>query len=100
MPPPPRVWNGNWSVEWRFEDAARPVQLLTAMHRDVALRLVLEPRKPVVIHGRDGVSRKVAGDPRAVSHYLSFARMATSGTVAVAGGLRALKPPASVSVTR
>ncbi len=80
-----RVWNGNWGVEWRFEDAARPVQVLTAMHRDAALRLVLEPRKPVVIHGRDGVSRKVAGDPRAVSHYLSFTRMAASGTVAVAG---------------
>jgi len=80
-----RVWNGNWSVEWRFEDEAHPVQVLTAMHRDAALRLVLEPRKPVVIHGRDGVSRKVAGDPRAVSHYLSFTRMAASGAVAVAG---------------
>ena len=80
-----RVWNGNWSVEWRPDDETRPGQVLTAMNRDAALHLVLEPRKPVVVHGRDGVSRRVAGDPRAVSHYLSFTRMAASGTVAVAG---------------
>lgn len=80
-----RVWNGNWSVEWRPGDEVRPAQVLTAVHRDAALRLVVEPTKPVVVHGRDGVSRKVAGDPRAVSHYLSFTRMAASGTVAVGG---------------
>ena len=80
-----RVWNGNWSVEWRPGDEDRPVQVLAAMNRDAAIRLVLEPRKPVVVHGRDGVSRKVAGDPQAVSHYLSFTRMAASGTVVVGG---------------
>ena len=80
-----RVWNGNWSVEWLVGNELRPVQALTATRRDTALRLVLEPTKPVVVHGRDGVSRKVAGDPRAVSHYLSFTRMAASGTVAIAG---------------
>ena len=80
-----RIWNGNWSVEWRPGDEVRPVQALTAMHPDAALRLTLEPRKPVVVHGRDGVSRKVAGDPRAVSHYLSFTRLAAAGTLVVAG---------------
>ena len=80
-----RVWNGNWSVEWRPGDEARPAQVLTAMNRSAALRLVLEPGKPVVVHGRDGVSRKVAGNPEAVSHYLSFTRMAASGTVVVEG---------------
>ena len=80
-----RVWNGNWSVEWRPGDEDRPTQVLAAMNRNAALRLILEPRKPVVIHGRDGVFRKVAGDPRVVSHYLSFTRMAASGTVAVGG---------------
>ena len=80
-----RVWNGNWSVAWRPGDEVRPVQVLTAMTRDAALRLVLEPAKPVVVHGRDGVSRKVAGDPRAVSYYLSFTRMTASGTVAIGG---------------
>ena len=80
-----RVWNGNWSVEWRPGDEARPVQVLTAMHRDAALRLDLEPAKPVVVHGSDGVSRKVAGDPRAASHYLSFTRMTAGGTVSIEG---------------
>ena len=78
-----RIWNGNWSVEWRSGDESRPVQVLTAVNPDASLRLVLEPRKPVVVHGRDGVSRKVAGDPRAVSHYLSFTRLTAGGTVAI-----------------
>ena len=80
-----RVWNGNWSVTWRPGDETRPAQVLAAMNRDAALLLVLEPRKPVVVHGRDGVSRKVAGDPRAASYYLSFTRMAAGGTVSIAG---------------
>ena len=80
-----RIWNGNWSSVWRPGDEARPVQELTAVNGDAALRLVLEPRKPVVVHGRDGVSRRVAGDPHAVSHYLSFTRMAASGAVAIGG---------------
>ena len=80
-----RVWNGNWSVEWRPSDEVRPAQALTAMNRNAALRLDLKPRKPVVVHGREGVSRKVAGDPEAVSHYLSFTRMAAAGTVAIEG---------------
>ena len=80
-----RVWNGNWSVEWLPGDETRPVQVLTALNREAALRLVLEPRKPVVVHGREGVSRKVAGDPRALSYYLSFTRMSAAGTVAVGG---------------
>ena len=80
-----RIWNGNWSVEWRPGDEARPAQVLTAMNGDAALHLVLEPVKSVVVHGREGVSRKVADDPRAVSHYLSFTRMAASGRVAIEG---------------
>ena len=80
-----RIWNGNWSIEWGPVDEGRPTQVLSAMNREAALRLTLEPRKPVVVHGRDGVSRKVAGDPRAVSHYLSFTRLAATGTITVAG---------------
>ena len=80
-----RVWNGNWSSEWRPGDDILPAQVLTALNEETALRLVLEPEKPVVIHGRDGVSRKVAGNPQAVSHYLSFTRMAATGTVSLHG---------------
>ena len=80
-----RIWNGNWSLAWRPGGGAGPTQVLTAMNRDAALRLTLTPAKPVVVHGRDGVSRKVAGDPRAVSHYLSFTRLSAAGTIVVDG---------------
>ena len=78
-----RIWNGNWSIEWGPGDEDRPTQTLVAMNREAALRLTLVPAKPAVVHGRDAVSRKVAGDPRAVSHYLSFTRMEAAGTIAV-----------------
>ena len=80
-----RIWNGNWSIAWTPGDEVRPIQRLTAMSRDASLRLTLAPAKPAVVHGRDGVSRKTAGNPGAVSHYLSFTRMAASGTVAIGG---------------
>ena len=80
-----RIWNGNWSIGWRPGDEDRPTQVLTAMNREAALRLTLVPRKPAVAHGRDGVSRKVAGNPGAVSHYLSFTRLAAAGTVSIGG---------------
>ena len=80
-----RIWNGNWSVVWESGDEGRPTQVLAAMNREAALRLTLKPRKPAVAHGRDGVSRKVAGDPRAVSHYLSFTRLEAAGSIVVAG---------------
>ena len=80
-----RIWNGNWSIGWRPGDEGRPAQVVSAMNREAALRLTLEPAKPVVVHGRDGVSRKVARDPRAVSHYLSFTRLSAAGTIAIDG---------------
>ena len=80
-----RIWNGNWSIGWRPGEEHRPTQVLTAMNREAILRLTLTPRKPVVIHGRDGVSRKVADDPQAVSHYFSFTRLAAAGTVSIGG---------------
>ena len=80
-----RVWNGNWSVEWRPGDEVRPVQVLTALNRDASLRLTLTPRKPAVVQGRDSVSRKSANDPRAASHYISFTRMAATGAISIEG---------------
>ena len=80
-----RIWNGNWSAEWRPGDEALPTQVLTAVNREAALSLVLEPRKPVVVHGRDGVTRRIADAPGAVSYYLSFTRLAAVGTVTIGG---------------
>jgi len=74
-----RVWNGNWSVRWTAEG-----QNLLAISDDVTLRLTFDFRKPQVIHGRNGVSQKSVGAGSA-SHYISFTRLLTSGTLEIAG---------------
>ena len=50
------------------------------MKDEVLLRLELEPAKPLVIFGKDGVSRKGASES-AASHYLTWTRLRASGTV-------------------
>jgi predicted secreted hydrolase len=70
-----RVWNGNWSAEW---DGER--QRLAAFADDIRLRLKLDPVKPLVIHGENGVSQKAAGEGKA-SHYFSFPRLAVAGEI-------------------
>lgn len=57
---------------------------LSAQAERVALRLSLEPRKPPVIHGSDGISRKGTGVGRA-SHYYSMTRLATQGVLDIEG---------------
>jgi len=73
------VFNGNWQACWEGE-ALR----LQAVTDAFTLRLGLEPRKPPVIHGRDGISRKGAGAGRA-SHYISLTRLSAAGTLDYAG---------------
>ena len=46
------------------------------------LQLTLKPAKPVVIHGRDGVSQKAEGEGRA-SHYYSFTRLSSEGVLRI-----------------
>jgi len=74
-----RVWNGNWQVQWSGEE-----QRLQAIGRSYAIRLALRPAKPPVVHGVDGVSQKAEGAGRA-SHYISFTRLETTGTIEVEG---------------
>jgi predicted secreted hydrolase len=74
-----RVWNGNWQVRWEGD-----TQQLTAIALSHRLQLTLRPAKPPVIHGVNGVSQKAAGPGRA-SHYVSFTRLVTSGTLEVEG---------------
>ncbi len=73
------VWNGNWQVCWRGERMQ-----LEAVTEEFMLRLEVVPQKPPVIHGRDGTSRKGAGEGRA-SHYISFTRLSATGTLSYAG---------------
>ena len=74
-----RIWNGNWQAEIRGDD-----QRLQAIGDEFEFRLNLESRKPPVVHGENGVSQKSAGMGNA-SHYISLTRLATSGTVELAG---------------
>jgi predicted secreted hydrolase len=74
-----RVWNGNWQVRWEGNR-----QLLGATEDRFALQLAMEPAKPPVVHGENGVSQKAAGEGHA-SHYISFTRLLSSGTIELNG---------------
>ena len=74
-----KVWNGNWLVQWTGNQ-----QQLQAIAQNFAVRLAMSSRKPPVIHGKDGVSQKSAGAGHA-SHYISFTRLLTTGTIELDG---------------
>jgi predicted secreted hydrolase len=79
---PFRVWIDDWAAESAGSDAL-PMRLRAA-DADVAIDLVLESVKPVVLHGAGGLSIKgpEAGN---ASYYYSLTRMPARGTVTVAG---------------
>jgi predicted secreted hydrolase len=57
---------------------------LSALDARFGITLDLKPAKPPVIHGRDGISQKAEGAGHA-SHYISFTRLLTSGSVDLDG---------------
>src|SRR6185295_19371172 len=98
-----RIWNGNWQVRWQLADQGqvqskgqgqgqpagqlqdRPaVQLLDAISAELELHFALQPQKPPVIHGENGISQEAAGTGHAW-HYMSFTRLDTRGTVVLGG---------------
>lgn len=78
------VRNGNWA--YRLAPSARgaPAQEVFALQAsigaDIAFSLNFTPKKPMVVFGTNGVSRKAA-DPQAASHYLTYTRLAATGTL-------------------
>ena len=74
-----RIWNGNWRCSWNGEQ-----QRLEAVTDDFSFGLTLDPAKPFVIQGVNGVSQKAEGAGRA-SHYVSFTRLKAQGSVNVDG---------------
>lgn len=74
-----KVWNGNWQVQWSGDQ-----QQLQAVAQDFILRLTMTSRKPPVIQGVNGVSQKGPAVGEA-SHYISFTRLLTTGTVELNG---------------
>lgn len=73
------VWNEDWKVEGGDKDHRIQIN-----DRGTQLRLVLKSLKPPVLHGRNGLSQKGAGEGRA-SYYYSLTRMQTDGTLTVGG---------------
>lgn len=80
---PFRVWLEDWSAQARAAPNLFPLALHAA-EGGVSLDLTLEARKPAVLQGDAGLSRKGAG-PGNASHYYSFTRLATRGTLELAG---------------
>lgn len=74
-----RIWNGNWQIQWEGKE-----QKMQAIDERFELHLTLHSEKPPVIHGENGVSQKAEGPGRA-SHYISLTRLATSGSIELAG---------------
>jgi predicted secreted hydrolase len=74
-----RVWNDQW--EARLDGRTH---LLTADDEGYELSLRLEPAKPEVIQGENGISQKGAAVGNA-SHYYSLTRLQTSGRLTVGG---------------
>ncbi|MEP6960339.1 MAG: lipocalin-like domain-containing protein [Nitrospirota bacterium] len=72
------VWIDRWSAESPL--AAPGTQILRAADVDLAIQLTVSPEKPLVVHGSDGISRK---GTVAASHYYSFTRLATTGTLTI-----------------
>ncbi len=74
-----RVWNEGWEV--RLDD---DVHVLTGSDSNCKIALRLTPEKLPVIHGENGLSQKGASAGNA-SHYYSYTRLRTSGTIEVDG---------------
>jgi len=74
-----RIWVETWSAE---ETGRR--HRLEALEGDLGLSLMLDPLRPPVIHGLNGVSQK-GPKPGQASHYYSLTRMATEGYIFLQG---------------
>jgi len=79
---PFRVWLDDWSVAGAGADGF-PMRLRAA-EDGIAIDLVLDAGKPVVLQGDDGLSRKGPEEGNA-SYYYSLTRMPTRGTVELDG---------------
>lgn len=79
---PFRVWLEGWSAS-SSDPQALPMRLQAAQG-DIALDLVLQQGKPVVLQGDHGLSHKSA-EPGNASYYYSLTRMPTSGMLTVRG---------------
>lgn len=72
---PVRVWLDDWQLAG---NGGQFPAMLTAAEGDTTLRVTLAPRKPLVLQGEGGLSRK-GPEPGNASYYYSYTRLAASG---------------------
>jgi predicted secreted hydrolase len=73
------IWNGNWQCQLTPSS-----HHLIAISERFSLDLELQPAKPPVTHGVNGVSQK-GPRPGQASHYISFSRLLTKGRIILDG---------------
>lgn len=79
---PFKVWVEEWTVEETGEDKQR--WRLKARKEDMAVSFLLTPKKPVVLQGDEGLSRK-SSEPGNASYYYSIPRLLTTGVITIEG---------------
>ncbi len=84
---PYRAWLEDWRVDSRAPDGS--VVHLAASSGPQSLDLNLSAARPIVAHGDHGLSPK-SEEPGNASYYLSYTRLATTGTVMLAAGQAAV----------
>ena len=79
------VRNGNWTLKRTPSEAhAETMTIQASIRSNARMKLTLTPTKPKVIFGQNGISRKSATS-EAASHYITFTRLRTTGTVSLLG---------------
>ncbi len=76
---PYRVWVEGWSATAEGKSVR-----LRAKNDSAEIDLILTPKKPTVLHGDNGLSKKSA-EPGNASYYYSETRLHTKGTITVKG---------------
>jgi len=80
------AWINDWSValnatgEFEISAAMNAPTNDKASSETASLNLTLQPNKPPVVHGENGISAKAAGEGHA-SHYYSISRLTSRGTL-------------------
>lgn len=77
---PFRVWLEDWTLEAAEGSGEAFPMRLRAAEGEVGLELVMEPAKPRVLQGEEGLSQK-GPEPGNASYYYAYTRLATRGTV-------------------
>lgn len=78
-----RVWIDNWEVRALSTGSLFPARL-HAEQEDAGIDLRLTSKKPLVLQGKAGYSRK-GPDPQNASYYYSYTRLRAQGTLTVEG---------------